>query len=149
MLRKIKCTCGCHSNPGMLHFMACCDNGYKETEVYDNELIAKFDGMEFDEDGFCTDPSRKYSWRIGCYDPLTVDLLHYHESWNWLMPVVVLIEEMGHAVNICQEDVAIIEHESFSSLKEIIQVSGEHKLEATYKAVVRFIKWHNENIQAK
>lgn len=28
---KIKCTCSCHSNPsrGMMHIVACCDNGYK------------------------------------------------------------------------------------------------------------------------
>lgn len=27
---KYPCTCSCHRNPGMVHFVACCNNGYLE-----------------------------------------------------------------------------------------------------------------------
>ena len=66
----------------------------------------------------------------------------YDTSWDWLMPVVEKIE--------------IIEWEGKSFEFYIVgkgcflndkppTTFGETKIEATYKAVVEFIKWYNKN----
>ena len=32
-IRKVKCHCPCHKNPGMVHIQACCQNGYRESRT--------------------------------------------------------------------------------------------------------------------
>ena len=70
--------------------------------------------------------------------------LKYHSSWDWLMPVVEKIEGEPHLCKV------IIE----TNYCRVERNSGEHiltmgsqnltKKEATYKAVVEFIKWYNK-----
>jgi hypothetical protein len=50
--------------------------------------------------------------------------LKFHKSWDWLMKVVDKIESLDY----------------FSELENT-------KLEATYKATVVFIEWHNKNFK--
>lgn len=70
--------------------------------------------------------------------------LHFHDNWNWLMPVVEKIEE--------DYEVCIIGLEcSISMTGEIaytlICKTAETKLEATYLAVVEFItKLNNKTL---
>ena len=54
--------------------------------------------------------------------------LHYHTSWDWLMPVV---EE--------------IDHLQFEDVVEIETGLKMRSLSATYNAVVEFIKQQNKN----
>jgi len=88
------------------------------------------------------------------------DCLEYHTSWDWLMPVVEKIESFqdgndgdsmrGHLYNfrIEQHFVYILDGESMDldgeSMDIIIEMNGDNKLDATYNAVVEFIKQYNK-----
>ena len=139
----------------------------------DNELIAEFyDGTTFDENGLCTDPERKYSWRPGVYDPLRVEHLQYHNNWSWLMPVVEKISLMKW-----EFETERVDHEAepnddgslpiirtkeydFHYPRTFGMIERDTKqfmfrfnpgslfiedrlIDATYKAVVEFIKFYN------
>lgn len=107
-------------------------------EKTDNELIAEFmGGITFDKNGICTDTKQKYSWRPGCYDILRIGHLQYHNSWDWLMPVVK---------KICR-------HNSFDEYVETVSQQIEITLddmtifaniEMVVKGVIDFIKWYNQ-----
>jgi len=76
-------------------------------------------------------------------------LFGYHPStdWNDLMRVVEKIESTDnwrYAVSVCQTD-CIIEITESGSLSDLVQVTGENKIDAVYKACVEFVKWYNEN----
>lgn len=73
---------------------------------------------------------------------------NWNNSWEWLMPVVEKIEnKIGHAVEICQENCVIYEHESKNSLNALFDIDSESKIDATYKAVVAFIHWLNKQLK--
>lgn len=59
--------------------------------------------------------------------------LKYHSSWDWLMPVVEKIE------NTFNVDSAILTKSTVFNNQVIVASS---KIEATYLAVIEFIKWH-------
>lgn len=81
------------------------------------------------------------------------DEMEFREDWRWLMPVVDKIEGFqdgkdgdsirGHLYNfrIEQNFVYILDGES---MDVIIEMNGDNKLDATYNAVVEFIKWFNK-----
>ena len=109
-----------------------------------NIMLAEFMEVKVDDQG------------MGGYD---WDDLEYRESWDWLMPVVDKIEETFILSNvkamvyikICNFDCRI-EHDPQHSIafKEEIEFEdiwevANSKKEATYKAVILFIKWYNEN----
>ena len=89
----------------------------------------------------------KYSWRIGCYEPLKEEHLNYHSSWNWLMPVVEKIikdnmTDFYDEFDMCKSDtffVTIGSDGAYSSHG----ISKNSLIEATWLAVVEFIKWYN------
>lgn len=66
---------------------------------------------------------------------LALEDMKFHESWKWLMPVVIKIEEdLGHSVliqdHLCRvivDDDTTYEHE------------GEDKLDAVWRAVVKYL----------
>lgn len=62
--------------------------------------------------------------------------LKFHSDWNWLMEIVEKIEKTSAWVNIkgCAVDISTISN-----------TSAKTKIEATFIAVVNFIKWYNEN----
>lgn len=90
-----------------------------------NKLIAEFMGYESYE-------YRGYTMFVFEENNHRTDVdLHYHTSWNWLMPVV---EE--------------IDHLQFEEVVEIETGLKMRSLSATYNAVVEFIKQqiiNNEN----
>jgi len=67
--------------------------------------------------------------------------LNYDTDWNMLMPVVEKIEGCRGAVSVyiykdsCQIETRL---EGFKTIK-----GGKTKIEATYEAVVEFVKWRN------
>jgi hypothetical protein len=65
------------------------------------------------------------------YDRGVSDLMGYDTSWDWLIPVV---EKIKRAKFILEFGCRILPDNE-----------GRSKIEATYKAVVEFIKWYNEN----
>jgi hypothetical protein len=68
---------------------------------------------------------------------------HYHDSWDWLMPVVDKIEcthdDKGDCFNVMMEAFEC----TISGLGLTLCLNGHTKMDATYKAVVEFIKEHN------
>lgn len=94
-------------------------------------------------------------WGWGDY---TMGKWHYHSSWDWLMPVVEKIESLDFYVWIMYSeynDVGKINQVSINGMDipfpsgkskcSIVEQDG-NKINATYRAVTRFIKWHNSNI---
>ena len=105
-----------------------------------NKLIAEFMGLEV-----LYRPNSNGFIEISDTELCDVDDLIYHTSWNWLMPVVEKIEDLGYDVIIRQgtceirgEDVNGMEYDNFKCFD-----AGKHI--TTYSAVVEFIKWHNKN----
>ena len=108
-----------------------------------NKMIAEFMGYELI--GNTYSKKNGMDWFI---EP------QYHNSWDWLMPVVDRIESFqdgedgdsmrGHLYNfrIEQHFVYILDGES---MDVIIEMNGDSKLDATYKAVVEFINQYNKN----
>tara|TARA_R110002020_G_scaffold354992_1_gene567758 strand:- start:3275 stop:3568 length:294 start_codon:yes stop_codon:yes gene_type:complete len=66
-----------------------------------------------------------------CYG---VDELHYHTSWDWLMPVVDKVHEKVKG-NL---------YPYYKLVTAIQDRLSERNKEATYQAVVEFIKQHNK-----
>jgi hypothetical protein len=117
----------------------------------ENKLIAlfmgwksfnKFSALNNEDDGDC--------WMY--------DDMRFNEAWNWLMPVVEKIENTYILSNV-KPMVSIkitnsdcrIEHDPqhARAFKDEIQFEDiwsveKTKLEATYKAIINFIKWYNE-----
>jgi len=98
-----------------------------------NKLIAEFMGYdiitEAEKDKFPT--------------VLTTKDVKYHTSWDWLMPVVEKIDEVSDENTLFK-----IEHnrafvEDIENYYIFIDVTASSRLEATYKAVVEFIKDYN------
>lgn len=74
--------------------------------------------------------------------------VEYHKSWEWLMPVVDKIEELGFVSTIERLNHGFSDHRvffnEFGSLKEVAHgARNENKLTAVYEAVLDFIEWHN------
>lgn len=87
--------------------------------------------------------------------------LHFHSSWDWLMPVVEKIESMDNRAGVRLETrliahtkinardmmtpiycytfgITFNQHEKFS-------VDAESKISAVWHGVIQFIQWYNEN----
>jgi len=70
--------------------------------------------------------------------------LKYNESWDWLMPVVEKIESLGYYFMINKWTSAYTNGADGDRIS-ITTVEGKTKILNTWKAVVEFIKWHNQN----
>lgn len=69
----------------------------------------------------------------------------YHNSWEWLMPVVGKIESMGRYYTVqilkdrCVISIGTVKDSLFHGFKE-----GHPKIISTWMVVVEFVKWHNK-----
>ena len=111
----------------------------------DNKIIAKFMDLE-------------YNKKLDSYEATTDDVefildeyhqgyvgskwLRFNTSWDWLMPVVKKIEStQPEGFNtLIEGNNCWIETNGIS-----FEGMGKTKIEATYKAVIEFIKWYNKN----
>lgn len=123
-----------------------------KTTTENNRIIAEFMGWKEQ-----TDPTER--WFGSFREPngilhknTNTEPLLFHSSWDWLMPVVEKIEGLENSiyqVDIMQEGARILKRCKHFDKPIDCTVSkmpeGTTKLEATYKAVVQFIKWYNEN----
>lgn len=66
--------------------------------------------------------------------------LKYNSDWSWLMPVIEKIESLGYKITIEENSCQI------HSGKTIIGIfyNGSSKLDATYKAVLSFVKTYQK-----
>jgi len=97
-------------------------NWRMETEITDNELIAKFMGLE-----------RKYE----STNQVFIDNLKYHTSWDWLMPVVAKIVDLGLAKE--SSDKVVDRVTTLSGMSIFTPING------VYFVVVEFIKFYNSH----
>ena len=71
--------------------------------------------------------------------------MKYHTSWDWLMPVVEKIEcthdDKGDCFNVMMEAFEC----TISGLGLTLCLNGHTKMDATYKAVIEFIKTYNND----
>lgn len=128
--------------------------------IESNKLIAEFMGIKllntYGQYAFPKSlPQFKHSdhseWcnetKDNLHYPLSASLMDYHNSWDWLMPVVRKI------VEICIDDGTdqyfktnwdLFESASYTSILETIPLAI---IEDSYKVVVEFIKYYNKQKQ--
>ena len=92
----------------------------------DNKLIAEF--MDLKSTGLSIYKESDYK---------------YHTSWDWLMPVVEKIDEVSDENTLFKIEYNRAFVEDIENYYIFIDVTTSSRLEATYKAVVEFIKKHN------
>lgn len=116
-----------------------------------NKIIAEFMGLNNKIVHF----EKFYSWSDAPFFYTTEDSKEkvveniakyskYHSDWNWLMEVVEKIEDLPNGrfkIEIYNTICRIYDHEEFD---EVVELSENTKIEATYKACLEFIKWHNQ-----
>lgn len=73
------------------------------------------------------------------YKLLRKENFRYHSSWDWLMPVVEALENIGYSFNICYDFCDV----GSSDGKILTTINGSSKIEAVYKAVCIFIEEYN------
>jgi len=106
-----------------------------------NILIALFMGFEsknYPVNNYWARPTHAIENEEFCY---SVGDLKYHESWDWLIPVVEKIETMEFTTQIQHNDCIIYDGEN-----EFRQFGDRRrtKFETTHQAVIDFINWYNE-----
>lgn len=118
-----------------------------------NKLIAEFMGIEVSKIG------KKFRFHLPpCgYFKVHPKFIKYHVSWDWLMPVVEKIESIeddhhGHFGVYISSNSCVIQGTNFRSDKRLSNTpiyfsdyTLENKIVSTYRAVVEFIKWYNNN----
>lgn len=120
-----------------------------------NKLIAEFMGGIVQEDGTCNPyPNNLPHWSGVLYnfDTMKVGGYKYHESFDWLMPVVEKIEAMGYYTSISlTEDLhgfyVFKPHLSYKQTANDVLCYADfkykNKIDAVYSGVISFIKWYN------
>lgn len=116
-----------------------------------NKLIAEFMGAtwEFQEIIY-----QSYGWKFEKERPTKhssmwhgTEGLLYHDSWDWLMPVVEKIEEeTDYHFKIDNNEVELysIAHDKIVTYKQVFTTKTEdHKIQSVWYAVVEFIQWYN------
>ena len=97
-----------------------------------NKLIAEFMGMTTSDN----DESMMIFKTLQGNDIMYIDKLKYHESWDWLMPVVNKIRSMDSTYEV--EEVGKYDWDNEIS-------HYEFDLDLTYESVVEFINQLNNN----
>jgi hypothetical protein len=113
----------------------------------DNGLIAEFMGGRYDamSNSWTGLPEKYHAGHMITWAYSPADLM-YSSSWDWLMPVVEKIESLtlpvtGYRMVIVKIDDCTCSMQG--NRYNYTRFSGESKIEAVYKAVVKFIKWYN------
>ena len=115
-----------------------------------NKLIAEFMGAECETDDFDRVTNEYDLFGAGLlpdisgFDPdakhfYTPDQMKFHESWDWLMPVVEKIHNL-YDLEGCPPE--IYEIEEFLLIRDELCTG---RIETSFHAVVEFIKWYNQN----
>lgn len=122
-----------------------------------NKLIAEFMGAEvlspktkftYYDFGDNWSETNSYVFQQKIHD----NMLKYHSSWDWLIPIIdkiELIEDSKYVVQIAADRCTIFEwNDSENIVKFNVMHTGE-KITATYKCIIEFIKWYNNGKDIK
>lgn len=113
-----------------------------ETIIENNKLIADFMALNYEA---VIESQKAEQYVLGYRIPelISNNYLLYHNSWDWLMPVIEKIEGLG-----CRTSIIFTADSknvgSISLGEKTITNLGNSKIEAVYKTVVQFINWHNQ-----
>lgn len=121
--------------------------------IESNKLIAEFMGIEpFSEIGqyeakdiiIALDMTMNPCIHFNSFlDVVYIDDFRFHESWDWLMPVVEKIESLGYNVKIYTWAKGTVHSCSIEGVS--IDYNGDSKLRLVYESIIEFIKWYNDN----
>jgi hypothetical protein len=79
-------------------------------------------------------------------NPIWDEDVKYHSSWDWLMPVVEKIEELGYTVTIagvlCKITVVL---DIENPIVSLVLGDKSRKKELVWLTVCEFIEWYNKN----
>lgn len=124
-----------------------CGGIYDWTDVYSKVPIKVNDYPE-DEQCYLEDSFLKENYVNLMYNP------KYHDSYDWLMPVVEKIETIAHPDSKFPIEFTV-DGKYAASFNEcgfgdyptsFIREYGNTRLEAVYKSIIQFIKWYNGKI---
>lgn len=129
--------------------------------IENNKLIAEFIGNDTNEYGLdvfvpkSMKPITTKNNNVVMQGIFEFNECLFHNSWDWLMPVVEKIESLNLEINgvLTSFDVTISYQYCQIIDEEGLGICGinthskdnKSKIEAVYKAVIEFIKWYNEN----
>jgi len=126
-------------------------NGNVDNMVENNILIALFMGWRIDNS--FPDKYRVYRGPTGGLELDTT--FKYHTSWEWLMPVIDKIENLDVGDDYYRDVFVIMKKSTCKIYVQVNSINDKyayeeyyHKgsfIENTYKGVVDFIKWYNNN----
>ena len=117
-----------------------------------NKMIAEFMGLIIrDKEGNLPTCSLQHKlfvreeWdKLYLASPYSPNGPDYHKEWNWLMPVVEKIENLGYEFFIVENRVEVA-HNTDHSIETIIDLTSRSKRDATYQGVVEFINQYNKD----
>jgi hypothetical protein len=98
----------------------------KREIILANIMLAKFMGVKVDDQGM-----NGYDW----------DDLEYHESWEWLMPVVEKIWRL----TLCRSSLFYFEHRGATIFGDVNRKLGSNEVDNMgdcYSAVVKFVEYY-------
>lgn len=118
-----------------------------EQEILEgNNLIAQFMGYIQEE----TIDEGWLMWKRNKQDAISFRTLTFEKNWNELMPVLDRIESLtaedGRGVVnfvVTQDSVYCVISQGGEAI--IADYQGETRIECTYGAILKFIKWHNQD----
>jgi hypothetical protein len=125
---------------------------HTEAEILEyNDLLAGFMNISL------TKYPTGFETYVGEGLPYTfADNLRYHESWDWLFPIIDKINGMGKEyqfatfktyVSLTVEKSGNKMYKDFSFANSEYITAEQTSKEAAYKLLIKFIKWHNEHKQ--
>lgn len=124
------------------------DSALQEAKTDNNEMIAKWMGLIPVLVRYLPWQEKKIYW---CVDPkgygVTSDSLAYDSDPSWLLTVVERIDSIGYKV-IMGDFTTILDRDTEGTIYYKTS-HGERKRDHAYKACVEFIKWHQQQSNAK
>jgi len=89
-------------------------------------------------------------WGLVSKDTVFISDLKFHSDWSWLIQVVDKIESVEdgkYDVNILKNGTQIVDYSSggIEICNNVGKIGYNEKIEHTYQAVIKFIKWYEQN----
>ncbi len=111
------------------------------TVTENNKLIAEFMGVRnIDDTKYIENLKEMRADGLYFEQGYMTSELKYDTDWNWLMEVVERINNTGRFEVVIQKGFCYVSDESNELT---LSCPASNTLEATYQAVVEFIKWYN------